>query len=136
MWIIFIILSKKRSHINLTTFFKAKMLGHFLKEKYNKGYFVILTDFSDHALINVMQNNNLFKSRNYNSNKNSLASRLFHQFNIGSGIVFSEELSNKNLPYGFNNIGLAGEENFADGSSSCFDMLLFLKDIHPAEIIQ
>ena len=116
--------------------FRAKMLGHFLKEKYNKEYFVILTDFSDHALINVMKSNDLFKPRNFTSNKNSLASRLFHQFNISSGIVFSEELNNKGLPYGFNNIGLSGEENFAEGAPTGFDMLFFFKDIHPARIVQ
>lgn len=116
--------------------FKVKMLGNFLHEKYGNGYYVILTDFTGHALVNIISGLKEVKQKVFSSNKRSLANLLLQKYNTSKGIVFSGEFADDKLGYGFNNIGLQGDINFMAGNKYGFDALIYFNNLTPSLLLK
>lgn len=130
-------------HIAITTNntkLERKNLGFNLDKFYGTTYYKIITDYTQRANIQVLQDdvNNIgesyFKHKSYPCQIPSTAYQVKKKFGIYEGVLFKDDLINAELPFTYNSLGLRAEFQTRTGDSSCFDAIILFKNITPSKI--
>ncbi|RZK37649.1 MAG: hypothetical protein EOO90_24705 [Pedobacter sp.] len=113
--------------------FNSKMLGNRLRESHANKYFIILTDYSEKANVNILSKANSFGTKSFASNNKTLAYELARKNRLEEGLVFSKDFSNADAVK-FNNIGLLGDYFLIATTNVAYDALFYFKVLTPLNL--
>jgi hypothetical protein len=107
----------------------APYMGQDLNQRYQSGYFVLLTDYSKEAAVTVVNNvDRYYYIRSFQPIASSTPLVILNMFGIASGIFFHDEVASRLIADRINAIPLYGEQ-FLIGSKNAFDALVIFDTI-------
>lgn len=115
--------------------YMANYLHHYFKSR----YYVIATDFSKLAEVdinnkNFMQNDNRkYITKTFNCAASTAAYNILNKYGVSEGIFFDGDMINMNIKEDTNVIDANGLQAFIPGIKNSFDALVIFSNIYPTE---
>lgn len=119
-------------HISTT----AGYMGKYLKHRYGSRYFILLTDFSNEADVNVVTHekaapgSRMIREQHFTAERTTIASNLLMNYGIPGGIFFNQYLPDRKIYDKLNLIDVYGQQLMMS-SNQAFDVLVIFNNITP-----
>lgn len=112
-----------------------KLMGNRLDNCYGKKYYVIATDFSKYAAVDVVnpdttQTTKKYVPRIYSSSPATAAYQLFNKYGISNGVYFSADLRKLNIDRNINIIDVNGLTGYFSELHNICDALVIFDNIY------
>ncbi|MDN3582070.1 erythromycin esterase family protein [Mucilaginibacter flavus] len=112
-------------------------MGNYLHRYFKDRYYVIASDFSKLAEVEINKNasipnnNPQYITKTFTSAPTTAAYNILNKYGIAAGIFFEQDLRNMNIKEDTNAIDANGIHLFIPGLNNAFDALVFFSEIHP-----
>jgi erythromycin esterase-like protein len=114
-----------------------KYMGNYLDQYFKNRYYVIATDFSKFAKVDVINQNQAendnkkYLSKTFKSSPSTAAYKIFDQYGISEGVFFNQDMISLHIQEDTNTIDANGLHLYFPGFHNSFDALVVFTNIYP-----